>query len=108
MNEFAIEWTKDRNYAGVTAPSGTALKSRLLRYAEEHPDEVTNVTINKDGSVFCHVPVSYVNVRPRKKVSDKQRQRMSELSKQMWAEKKAAENGMKDREEDMEEDAKTI
>lgn len=22
MNEFAIEWTKDRDYAGVTVPSG--------------------------------------------------------------------------------------
>ena len=56
MNEFAIEWTKDRDYAGVTAPSGTALKSRLLRYAKERPDEVTNMIINKDGSVSVTSP----------------------------------------------------
>lgn len=37
MNEFAIEWTKDRDYAGVTAPSGTALKSKLLSDIEKSP-----------------------------------------------------------------------
>lgn len=34
MNEFVIEWTKDRDYAGITVPSGTAWKSKLMRYAE--------------------------------------------------------------------------
>ena len=35
MNEFCIEWIKGNDYAGVTVPSGTALKNKLLRYAEE-------------------------------------------------------------------------
>ena len=52
MNEFSIEWTKDRNYAGVTVPSGTALKSKLMRYAQERPDEVKLMAENKDGSAF--------------------------------------------------------
>ena len=64
--------------------------------------------INKDGSVFCHVPVSYINVRPRRKTSDAQRERMSEMSRRMWAEKKAAENGMEDSEEDMEDETETV
>ena len=33
MNEFCIEWIKGNDYAGVTVPSGTALKSKLMRYA---------------------------------------------------------------------------
>lgn len=37
MNEFCIEWTKDRDYATVTAPSGTALKSKLIALAEKTP-----------------------------------------------------------------------
>lgn len=40
MNEFVIEWVKGAEYAGVTVPSGTSLKSKLLRLAEEHPDYV--------------------------------------------------------------------
>lgn len=40
MDEFAIEWTKGSNYAGVTVPSGTALKSKLLRLSERNPNEV--------------------------------------------------------------------
>ena len=30
MSEFAIEWIKGNDYAGVTVPSGTALKSKLM------------------------------------------------------------------------------
>ena len=40
MNEFSIEWVKGGEYAGVTAPSGTALKSKLLKLAREHPNDV--------------------------------------------------------------------
>ena len=52
MNEYAIEWTKDRDYAGVTVPSGTAWKTKLLRYAESHPEDVKVMAVNEDGSAF--------------------------------------------------------
>ena len=52
MNEFAIEWIKGRDYAGVTVPSGTAWKSKLMRYAKEHPEEVKLMAENADGSAF--------------------------------------------------------
>lgn len=52
MSEFCIEWIKGRDYAGVTVPSETALKSKLLRYAESRPDEVKAIAVNKDGSAF--------------------------------------------------------
>ena len=35
MNEFAIEWTYDRTYAGVTAPSESALKNNVGREASK-------------------------------------------------------------------------
>lgn len=74
MNEFAVEWTKGSEYAGVTAPGGTALKSKLLRLAVQRPEEVKIISDNKDGSVFAHVPVSYIKVSPPKRVSEEQRQ----------------------------------
>lgn len=30
MNEFAMNWIKGADYAEVTVPSGTALKSKLV------------------------------------------------------------------------------
>ena len=91
MNEFAIEWTKDRNYAGVTVPSGTALKSKLMRYAQERPDEVKLMAENKDGSAFFHIPISYVKVSPPRKVSEEQREAAGERFRKMWEEKREME-----------------
>lgn len=87
MNEFAIEWVKGSNYAGVTVPTGTALKSKLLRLADEHPDDVKILKINEDGSIFAHIPVSYVKISPPRQVSDEQKEAASERFKQMWKEK---------------------
>ena len=88
MNEFSIEWTKDRNYAGVTVPSGTALKSKLMRYAKERPGEVKIEALNQDGSVFLKIPVCWVEVSPPRKVSEKQREAMGERARKMWEEKR--------------------
>lgn len=91
MNEFAIEWTKDRDYAGVTVPSGTALKSKLMRYAESKPDEVKVMAVNKDGSAFFHIPINYIKVSPPRKVSEEQREAAGERFRKMWEEKREME-----------------
>lgn len=88
MNEFAIEWTKTRKYAGVTVPSGAALKSKLMRYADERPDEVKLMVENNDGSAFFHIPINYIKISPPRKVSDEQRKAAGERFKKMWEEKK--------------------
>lgn len=89
MNEFSIAWVKGTDYAEVSAPSGSALKSKLISLAEKYPDEVTNIIINKDGSIFCHVPVSYIKVSHPKRVSDEQKEAAAERFRQMWEDKKA-------------------
>ena len=91
MNEFAIEWVKGVEYAGVTVPSGTALKSKLFRLAKENPDEVKIITENKDGSLFAHVPVNYIKISPPKKMSEEQKEAASERFKQMWKDKQGKE-----------------
>lgn len=88
MNEFCIEWIKGRDYAGVTFPSGTALKSKLMRYAQERPDEVKIETLNQDGSAFIKVPVNWVKISPPRKVSEEQREAAGERFRKMWEEKK--------------------
>ena len=91
MNEFAIEWTKDRDYAGVTVPTGTALKSKLMRYAHEKSEEVKLMDENKDGSAFFHIPINYVKISPPRKVSEEQREAAGERLRKMWEEKREME-----------------
>ena len=91
MNEFCIEWIKGRDYAGVTVPSGTALKSKLMRYVEERPDEVKVMSVNSDGSAFFHIPINYIKISPPRKVSDEQRKAAGERFKKMWEEKREME-----------------
>lgn len=91
MNEFSIEWIKGSEYAGVTVPSGTALKSKLFRLAEQNSDDVKIIVENEDGSLFAHVPVNYIKISRPKKMSDEQREAASERFKQMWKEKQEKE-----------------
>ena len=91
MNEFCIEWIKGRDYAGVTVPSGTALKSKLMRYVEERSDEVKVMSVNSDGSAFFHIPINYVKVSPPRKVSEEQREAAGERLRKMWEEKREME-----------------
>lgn len=88
MNEFCIEWIKGTDYAGVTVPSGTALKSKLMRYAERRSDEVRVMAENEDGSAFFHIPISYIKVSPPRKVSEEQKQAAGERFRKMREEKK--------------------
>lgn len=83
MNEFAIEWIKGNDHAGVTVPSGTALKSKPIRYAQERPDEVKVMVENSDGSAFFHVPINYIKVSPPRKVSEAQREAAGERFRKM-------------------------
>lgn len=91
MNEFCIEWLKGDEYAGVTVPSGTALKSKLMRYAQERPEDVKLMAENKDGSAFFHIPINYVKLSPPRKVSDEQRKAAGERFRKMWEEKREME-----------------
>ena len=43
---------------------------------------------NKDGSAYFHVPISYINVSPPRKVSEEQREAAGERFRKMWEEKK--------------------
>lgn len=92
MNEFAIEWVKGGKYAGVTVPSGTALKSKLLRLAKQNSEDVKIISENNDGSVFAHIPVKYVKISPPRKITDEQKEAASARFKQMWKDKQDKED----------------
>ena len=91
MNEFAIEWIKGRDYAGVSVPSGTAWKSKLMRYAKERPDEVKLMVENADGSAFFHVPVNYIKCSPPRQISEEQKEAARQRFQEMREKKKMEE-----------------
>lgn len=91
MNEFAINWLKNGEYAEVSVPTGTALKSKLMKYAEQRPNEVKLIALNKDGSAYFHIPISYVKVSPPRKVSEEQKKAAGERLRKMWEEKREME-----------------
>lgn len=77
MDEFVIEWIRGDTMAAITAPNSSRLKGRLLKLVEEHPDEC-DVRINRDGSVFGHVPIKYVKLHAPRELSDEARAAKSE------------------------------
>lgn len=91
MNEHDICWLKNSEYAEVTTPSGTAWKSKLMRYAESHPEEVKLIAENKDGSALFHVPVNWIKCSPPRKLSEEQKEAAAERFRQMWEDRKTKE-----------------
>ena len=92
MNEFGIEWVKGGRYAGVTATSASALKNKLFSLMKKHPDRVKLIRENLDGSVFFHIPISYVKIQPQRELTDEQREAASSRMQQMWKNKKNKED----------------
>lgn len=72
MNENVIEWLKGSDRVTITACSGSALKNKLIKLAEQYPEECDYVE-NSDGSVCGHVPVKYISVRHPRVVTDEQK-----------------------------------
>ena len=86
-NECVIEWVRGGDHAGVTAHSNSRLKSRIEKLAEKFPDKVKIIARNEDGSIFAHVPISYVKVNPPRQVSDEFKQESAERLKNARTEK---------------------
>lgn len=82
MNEYVIEWLQGSTRAAITAPAGSALKNKLVKLAEQYPEEC-DVLVNDDGSVFGHVPVKYIKIYRPREVSEELRQKASDRMRQM-------------------------
>lgn len=92
VNEFDICWCRGDEVAGVTCPNSSAMKSKVLKLAEEHPNEVKILAINKDGSIYAQVPVKCVAVRWPRQISEEQAAAAAERFRKMWEEKNGSED----------------
>lgn len=83
MNEFVIEWFRGNPNANITIPNNTRLKSKVLKLIKESC--VGDYTENKDGSVYATIPVEWVHIHPKRKVSEEQREIARERMKDLKA-----------------------
>ena len=61
--------------------------NKILKLAKNHPDEVTILARpeNNDGCIYAKMPVSYLNIRPKRisTMTEEQRQAASDRLKKM-------------------------
>lgn len=91
VKDCDLNWFHGEKEVSVTAASGSSLKYRILKYAESHPNEVRIEKENEDGSVFAHIPLSWVRVSPPRQLSPEQieanRERLKAMREKQKAEK---------------------
>lgn len=80
-NENAIEWLDSRDKATVTLHGGR-LKNRVMRLAEEYPDEVEirREPDENGGFLVAKIPVKWVKITPprRLELTDEQKEELRE------------------------------
>lgn len=78
-NENAIDWLDSRDKATVTLHGGR-LKNRVLRLAEEYPDEVEirREPDENSGFLVAKIPVKWVKITPprRLELTDEQKEEL--------------------------------
>lgn len=61
LRENCIEWLNGQSVVSVTL-SQKRLVSKVKKMAEKHPDLVTILAENDDGSIFAHLPLKAVKL----------------------------------------------
>lgn len=64
--ENMIEWLTGQRHIGVTFTDPTMIR-KVKTLAKKYPDEVKIKAINKDGSIFAHLPKSALKLSVIKK-----------------------------------------
>lgn len=72
MNEFVIEWFRGNPNANITIPNNTRMKTKVLKLIKESC--VGDYIENKDGSVYATIPVEWIHIHPKRRVSEEQRE----------------------------------
>ncbi len=86
MNENVFEFLRNDKQMTVSL-SQPSLITRFKKLAEEHPEDVWYV-MNNDGSLFGHMPVSYLRLRAPNKLTDEQRDALAEKGREMFLRRK--------------------
>ena len=74
--ENAIEFLNGQKTAAVTLHD-RRLRNRILRLAEQHPDEVAVICRPEEnnGFLFAHIPLKWLRIQPPKQMSEELKER---------------------------------
>ncbi|WP_081332700.1 helix-turn-helix domain-containing protein [Eisenbergiella tayi] len=75
-NENCIEWHKDQVQATLTLSQRRTI-SRVEKLAATRPEECQIIARNPDGSVYAHIPVSWIRINPKRELTEEQREEMA-------------------------------
>ena len=64
----------------------------INKWLKEYPNDIEIKYKNKDGSLICHIPKSWIKIKPPRKISEQQKKNASERFKKMWEQKKLNES----------------
>ena len=81
FKENNIEWLTGEKVISLTLTSQRHI-TKIKKLAEKKPEDV-KLTVNKDGSVYAEIPLSYLKLRAPKELTDEQRQKIGDRFKQV-------------------------
>ena len=89
--ENELEWLRGQKVIAGTLCRGK-FANRIRALAEKNPEEVRILADNEDGSIFFHMPITYLHIYPP------QKRELTEEQKRISAERlaKARENKKKE------------
>lgn len=82
FNENVIEFTKDSKRATATISQGR-LKTKIKKLAENRSEECEIVAVNKDGSIYAHIPTEWIRINPPRKFSEVGKAHLRELGRNL-------------------------
>lgn len=83
FKENAVEWITGDESVSVTLSQKKYI-SKIEKLAQKYPEDVKIVARNEDGTIFAHLPLSYLKISRPKQMSDEQREAARERFKKMW------------------------
>lgn len=87
--ETVINFNDAEKIAYISS-SQKRIKEQLLKLAEEHPDEV-KITKHDAYTVFAEVPKFYIRIRPKRYVSEEQKEAAAKRLAEYRAKKNSAQ-----------------
>lgn len=77
MSENVIEFLRGDTRATLTLSQGRFI-SQVRKLAEQYPEECGILAQNEDGSICAYVPVTWIQIRKPKELTEEQRARATD------------------------------
>lgn len=77
FSETVIDHLVGDDWCGVSTGE-MRIRNRLEHLAEKYPDKVERIDKNADGTVYYHVPFTWIKINPPRVVSDRAKEAWTE------------------------------